>query len=355
MRATAARVRAGHLLRVGALVVLALALGGCLMPPEPVTDSGRDVFNLYILVLVLAAIVFVGVEGFIVYAVIRYRREPGDDVLPEQHHGNTKVEILWTAIPTVIVLILFTLSTLTLGSVEARADRPGVVIEVVGKQWTWDFVYPDGTRVVGASGQPVELAIPVDEPVRLVLSSTDVNHAFFVPEFLIKRDLMQMRDGDTAANELEFVVTEPGTYAGQCAEFCGVGHADMIFVVNAMPREQFDAHMAAIAAGETPPPAPGEEGECATTVQIRANNTLFDIDEFRAPADTPFCIAFENQEDVEHNVSIYDGSEALFVGGILETAGSITYRVPALPAGEYRFVCDIHPQAMVGDAIITSP
>jgi len=162
---------------------------------------------------------------------------------------------------------------------------------------------------------------------------------------------MQYR-GDPNANELEFTVTEAGTYAGQCAEFCGTRHAEMIFTVNAMPREEYNAYIAALASGQPPPPPPGD-GDCSTTIEITANDLAFDIDSFEAPADTPFCIAFENQEDLTHNVAIYDGDEALFTGAFLTEAGSITYNVPALPAGEYSFVCDAHPVDMTGDVTVT--
>ena len=115
------------MLRVGVpLILIALVASGCLLPPDPVTDTGQDVFNLYLVVLALAALVFFGVEGFILYAIFRYRRQPGDEVLPEQHHGNTAVEIVWTLIPTVIVFILFGVSMVTLGTVEARSETPGV-------------------------------------------------------------------------------------------------------------------------------------------------------------------------------------------------------------------------------------
>lgn len=348
MQRTAARTRLRSVLRIGVPLLLILLLGGCLLPPEPKTDAGRDVFNLYIVVLILAGIVFVAVEGFILYAVVRYRRKPGDDTLPEQLHGNTTVEIIWTLIPTVIVFILFGFSIVTLAEVEARAEEPGVTIEVEGYQWNWLFVYPDG--VSGPQGtEPPILYVPVGEPVRLILSSRDVIHAFFVPEFLIKRDLVQY-SGGRGDNELEFTVTEAGTYAGQCAEFCGTSHAEMIFTVEAMPRAEYDAQIASLASGETPPP-PG--GECELTVEITANNIQFDIGEFEVPAETAFCIAFENQENVPHNVAIYDGGEALFTGEFLNEVGSITYNVPALPAGEYSFICDAHPQAMSGDVTVT--
>jgi cytochrome c oxidase subunit II len=356
MQGTASRSRARSLLRtslgVGApLLVIGLLLGGCLIPPQPRTDAGRDVFNLYLIVFALAVLVFAGVEGFILYAVFRYRRRPGDDVLPVQYHGNALVEIIWTAIPTVIVLILFVTSTLTLATVEARSEDPGVTINVESFQWQWRFHYPEAeVSVTGTPNEPATMAIPVGEPVRLNMSSADVIHAFYAPDFLIKRDIIPVPEGEEG-NNLEFTVTEPGTYAGQCAEFCGTAHADMVFTIEAMPRAEFDQWLSALAAGETPQPQAGEE--CDTTVSIKANNTLFDIDEFEVPADTPFCIEFENQENIPHNVSIYEGGEALFQGEFLNTAGIITYEVPALPQGEFRFICDAHPQAMVGDVIVT--
>ena len=349
MQRTVARSRRRSVLRAGAPLLLIGLLGGCLLPPEPVTEVGEDVFNLYVIVLILPGIVFVGVEGFILYAIVRYRRKPGDETLPEQIHGNTAVEVIWTLIPTVIVLILFGFSMATLGDVEARSENPGVTVQVDGFQWNWTFRYEDGPVVQAQGGEPPVLTVPVGEPVRLVLNSLDVNHSFYVPQFLIKRDLIDLGENGRD-NELEFTITEAGTYAGQCAEFCGTSHAEMVFTVEAMPREEFDAYLAALESGGTPPPA---GGECEQTIEIKANNTQFDIGEFEVPAETAFCIAFENQEDVPHNVSIYDGGTNLFEGEFLNQAGSITYNVPALPAGEYSFICDAHPQAMSGDVTVT--
>jgi cytochrome c oxidase subunit 2 len=345
-----ARSRLRSILRAGAPLLLIGLLAGCLLPPEPKTETGQDVFNLYVVVLILAAIVFVGVEGFILYAVVRYRRQPGDDTLPEQLHGNTTVEIIWTLIPTVIVFVLFGVSMVSLADVEARSDNPGVIVQVDGFQWNWTFRYQDGPVVNSAGGDPPVLAVPVGEPVRLVLNSLDVNHAFYVPQFLIKRDLIDLGENGRD-NELEFTITEAGTYAGQCAEFCGTSHADMKFVVEAMSRADFDERIASLEAGESPPQVGG--GECSTTIEITADNIAFDIDAFEVPADTDFCISFENLETVPHNVAIYDGGDALFTGDPLNEPGTITYHVPGMPAGEYRFICDFHPQVMVGDVTVT--
>lgn len=350
MQRTVARSRLRSVVRAGAPLLLIGLLAGCLLPPEPKTEVGQDVFNLYVIVLILAGIVFVGVEGFILYAVVRYRRRPGDETLPEQLHGNTTVEIIWTIIPTVIVFVLFGFSMITLGEVEARSDEPGVTVQVDGFQWNWTFRIEGGPTIQPSGNEPPVLPVPVGEPIRLVLNSLDVNHSFYVPQFLIKRDLIDLGENGRD-NELEFTVTEAGTYAGQCAEFCGTGHADMTFVVEAMDRPAYDEYIAALVEG-APPPSTGE-GECTTTIEIKANNTTFDIASFDVPADTAFCIAFENQENIPHNVAIYDGGDALFTGQFLNEAGEITYSVPALPAGEYRFICDAHPRDMVGDVTVS--
>ena len=330
-------------------LTLVVVLAGCLLPPEAKTEAGQDVFNLYVVTLILAAIVFVGVEGFILYAVIRYRRQPGDEVLPEQLHGNTTVEIIWTAIPTVIVLVLFTFSMITLGEVEAATNRQDARrIEVQGFQWQWTFIYDNGAQTTGTAEEPPVLALPVGEPVVLELISHDVNHAFYVPDFLIKRDVIDFGEAGEP-NELSFTVTEAGTYAGQCAEFCGTDHADMRFVVEAMDRAAFDEHMAALASGE-PPPAPAE-GECGTTVQLAAVESIqYDTGSLEVPAGEDFCIEFTNNDAAPHDVGIV---ETGFDGEDVPAGESITYVIPAMEAGDYTFYCTLHPTQMTGDLSVT--
>ena len=315
-----------------------------MVPPEPHTTQAKEIFWLYNVVLVMGAIVFVGVEGFIVYSVIRYRRR--DDRLPTQVHGNNLVELIWTAIPTVIVLILFVISTLTLNSISRASEDPGVTIEVDGFQWQWTFRYLDGdadstndVSITGTPANPPVMALPVGEPVKLILISNDVIHSFYVPAFLVKRDVMPVPEAEDP-NTLEFTVSEAGTYTGQCAEFCGDLHARMTFSVQAMPRADFDAWIADIQAGGTPQPSvpPG-----STVLPISADDIAFNTHELEAPANQPFTIEFSNDEDLSHNVSIYQGDEALFLGDLITGPETITYAIDALPAGEYTFICDVHP------------
>jgi cytochrome c oxidase subunit II len=348
MQTTAPGTRLRTIVRRFAPLTLIIVLAGCLLPPTPKTDAGQDVFNLYLIVLGLAAIVFVGVEGFILYAVFRYRRKPGDEVLPEQLHGNNTVEIIWTLIPTVIVFVLFFFSMLTLGEVDASSDvENATTVEVEGFQWQWTFRYENGASETGAADQPPTLALPVNEPVRLVLTSIDVNHAIFIPDFLIKRDVIDFGP-DQPPNELTFTITEAGTYAGQCAEFCGLAHADMVFVVDAMPRAEYEAYIEALAADKPPPPPPGD-GQCGTTVQVAAIESIqFDTDSIEVPAGEDFCIEFTNNDTVVHDIGI---EQTGFNGEDVEPGESFTYVIPAMEAGTYTFYCTIHP-TMTGDLVV---
>jgi len=340
-------------LRAGALLALVLLATACgMVPPEPHSKEAKEVFWLYNVVLVMGALVFVGVEGFILYSVVRYRRR--DDRLPTQIHGNNLIELIWTAIPTVIVLILFVLSTLTLNSISQASTHPGVTIEVEGKQWSWVFHYLDDDDdptndviVQGTAGSGGVMALPVGEPIHLKLVSNDVIHSFFVPAFLVKRDLVPLPEAKPP-NELEFTVTEKGTYSGQCAEFCGDLHAQMTFSVEAMSRTDFDAWIDAIRSGETPPPP--SVGAEAPVLKVSAANIAFDTHGLEVAAGQPFKIEFTNNDDVDHNVGIWKDDEEIFRGDEFSGPGeTMTYLINGLEAGEYTFICDVHPgPAMTG-------
>jgi cytochrome c oxidase subunit 2 len=340
------RARAPHrwrtiLTRLVAVSLPALLLAGCIFPPEPMTTEAEEVRTLFLVIFALGALVFVGVEGFLLFAIFRYRRR--DDRLPVQHHGNTKVEIVWTVIPSVIVLILFVTSMLTLGNISAKSDDP-VTIEVEGFQWQWAFHYSTGYEVTGTPADPPVLVLPATEPVRLVLRSDDVIHSFYVPAFLVKLDVIPFGQ-DQLPNELEFTVTEPGTYRGQCAEFCGDLHADMTFTVDARSPADFATWLEEASSATPTPPEPSLPPD-ATIVELSADNIEYSTHDLEVPAGEPFIIRFTNFEDVVHNVAVYDGQEALFNGAELTGPdATIDYLVPALAPGEYTFICDFHPIA----------
>ena len=320
--------------------------GPGLFPVEPATEQGQETFDLYPIVFWIAVGVFVLVEGWLIWIVLRYRRRRGDDVLPAQTHGHNGLEIVWTLIPALIVTGLFVGTVDKLGRIDRLVDQPDVVIDVIGFQWQWQFDYPaEGLSFVGSGRTGPVMALPVNERVRIRLQARDVIHAFYVPQFLYKRDAIPGR-----VNEFEVVVNEPGTYGGQCAEFCGLAHADMFFTVEAMTRADYDAWVTARQeeANRTPPPA--GEGQ---TIELTAVDALtFEPESLTAQADVPIIFQFQNVDTLQpHDVAIEgvgEGGEA-WVGTPFTNPGeSNTYTAPALPAGEYEFFCSIHPTTMRG-------
>jgi len=379
-----------------ALPLVAILLAGCaaLYPPQDVTSEGAATRNLYDIVFLIAAVIFFAVEGAIIWIVLRYRRKPTDTELPSQFHGNNLIELIWTIIPTVIVLYMFVISWQTLQTVEAKDPNPAVRVKAQAERFAWSFTYVDanGDAIVKtADGKPYvffgTLEVPPGAPVHVLLTSPDVIHAFYVPKFLFKRDVVPHQD-----NNFDFNV-DPGdagqTFHGQCAELCGIGHGTMVFDVHAQASlAAFQAWLQASVAchctapvakdgtpgASGPPPAseppasgapasgpppsgtpasnppasgPPPSGPPASgaTIPISAANTAFSTTTLEAPAGTPFSIAFSNNDNgVPHNVDILDANGGdVFKGDIVTGPTTVTYQVPALAAGSYQFRCIVHP------------
>ena len=219
------------------LPVALLSLAACDLPnfgaPDPVSDRGDDVLDLWQTSFVLAAAVTALVWGLVLWSVVRYRRR--NDDLPSQTPYNIPIEILYTAVPLVIVGVLFALSVGAERRVNEKVDRPDLRVEVVGFQWQWQFRYPGGVVVTGTPDEPPTMVLPVGSTVRFDLRSSDVNHSFWVPRFLSKRDLIP-----GVRNELDVTPNETGSFVGRCAEFCGLDHYRMTFTVEAVPRAEFE-------------------------------------------------------------------------------------------------------------------
>jgi cytochrome c oxidase subunit 2 len=348
--------RAGAIL---ALPLFALVAAGCM--PDPVTPQGREIESLYNIVFVIAAAIFVFVEGLIVYAVLRYRRKPGDTSLPVQTHGNNLLEVIWTLIPTGIVLVLFVLSWQTLNSIDRVSNTTDIRIRAVAQRFQWSFEYlsPNGQEVLFTQLAP-EMSVPVGTQIHLSLRSPDVIHAFYVPRFLFKRDVVP-----GVENVFEFSVDESDvgqSFGGQCAELCGEFHGAMVFTVRAMStgdyqtwlQQQIDRADAtprpAVSPGGQPSPAssggpPPSPGTGQATAIISAVNIAFDIEEMTAPPQQDFTIEFHNNDPgIPHNVEIRDaGGQSLFQGEIFNGVDTRLYAVPALNAGNYTFICTVHP------------
>lgn len=216
-----------------ALIGLVAILSGC--TPAPVTSEGRDVASLYRLFMIAAVVVFVIVAGLIGWSVVRYRA--GADGPPAQFKTNVPLEVVWWALPTLLVIGLFVISAQVLATVDKPGNGQALTVDVEGFQWQWRFTYPDsGVTITGHLDQPPEITLPIGREITFVIDSPDVIHSFYVPEFLIKRDAVP---GIT--NRVTLTIDQAGTFSGQCAEFCGLLHSDMRFSIRAVPGAEFDA------------------------------------------------------------------------------------------------------------------
>ena len=235
-----------YLALFGVLFSLFLLMTGCSKgkqstwdPVGPVAEKQLELFNVLLWAMIA---VFVLVEGALLYAIIRYRRRPGQE-RPKQVHGHLPLEIAWTVIPTILILGLGVWSVMALFELDAPPDSEQNVLEVnvTGHQWWWEFEYPDaggGKRITTAN----ELRIPVDRAVKLNLRSDDVLHSFWVPKLAGKLDVVPTR-----TNKMWFkadsakIDTLPATLYGQCAELCGIAHAQMKMRVTVLSQADYDA------------------------------------------------------------------------------------------------------------------
>jgi len=337
------------------LAVFMSGLGNSLYPPDAVTTQARKVRGLYDIVFAVAVAIFLVVEALIVWSVLRYRRRPTDTDLPVQTHGNNLVEVIWTLIPTGIVLFLFVISWQTLDKVNAVSTTPDIRIHAIAGQFQWQFEYLDGSgKKVATQLSPAYdtktgtggMAVPVGKSVQVTLDSPDVIHAFYVPRFLFKRDVVP---GQT--NRFEFTVdpSEVGqVFRGQCAELCGTGHRSMLFSVIALSPADYDTWLAALTEKSNATPAPLPSG---TVLNVTAQNIKFDTASLEVPANAPFAIAFTNKDvsGITHNVEIKDASGTVVATtDPIDGGTSTNYTYAPLAAGTYTFFCSIHPGAMSG-------
>jgi cytochrome c oxidase subunit 2 len=224
---------------------------------DAASEEAGPIDTLFDVMVVLSSFVFSIVLVMFFYAIWRYRAKPGDESDGEPIHGNTKLEIAWTVIPTIIVLFGAGYSWVILDDIEEPAPASErMQVNVTAQQFKWTFEYPDE----GVTAN--ELHVPVGMQLDLRLTALDVAHSFWVPEWRIKRDLVPAgAGGDEIDDEVEVTPDVEGTYNVVCTELCGVGHSTMRALEVVESQDEFDDWIAE--QGETETPAPEEGGSAS--------------------------------------------------------------------------------------------
>ncbi len=221
---------------------------------EPQSPQAESINNLWLLVYYIAVVIFVLVMGALLYAIFRFRERPGDDRQPVQLHGNTALEITWTIIPAVILAVIAVPTVRGVFDMREVPTGDDVVnVRVTGHQWWWEFEYVDYTNAAGETLVTAnELHLPVGREANFVMTSADVIHSFWIPPLMGKRDVVPGRITDLSFEPSN--VTPPGQpIFGQCAEFCGLSHADMRMRVFVHSEAGFADWVAAEAAASSIP------------------------------------------------------------------------------------------------------
>lgn len=193
-----------------------------------------------------SVLMFIGVVAAMLYFAYRYRRRTDKDVTSEIDH-STKLEVIWTAIPVAIVVSIFFVGLK--GYIDAMvAPASAYEIQVTAQKWSWVFTYPNGKISMN------ELAVPKDRPVRLIMSSKDVIHSLWIPEFRIKQDVVP-----GTYTTIWFEATEEAETALLCTEYCGTSHSDMLATVKVLPEDKFQEFLEDGADMDMPPAELGKK------------------------------------------------------------------------------------------------
>jgi cytochrome c oxidase subunit 2 len=243
----------------GILGALVLAAGGCAWDtPQtslvPRSDLTRAIQGLYGIITAATVLIGVVVLALIAWILLRYRQR-GEAALPRPVRGHAMLEIAWTIAPALVLLVIAVPTIQVVFRTQAPAGPRALAIEVVGKQWWWDYRYP-GLGVVTAN----ELHVPAGRPVVLMLVGWDVIHSFWVPQIAAKRDVIPGR-----RDRIAFTADTPGIYRGQCAEFCGTSHANMLLRVMVDTPEDFERWVQAQLAPPAEPTGAAADGKAIYT------------------------------------------------------------------------------------------
>jgi cytochrome c oxidase subunit 2 len=274
-------------LRFALLGVTMLVLAGCseadahqirnLAMPDRASEQGPYTYELWKWAWVAAMVTGVIVWGLIIYAVVRFRRR-SDDEVPRQTRYNLPLEVFYTIAP-VLMCVVFFFHTVRVQDVQTELTEPDMTVEVMGQQWSWtfnygvgeqtdpeafgddgDFAYDQYVYTVGDGNEIPTLVLPVDQRIQFNLHSPDVIHNFGVPSFLTRMDVIPGR-----VNKLQVTPTVEGKYAGKCYELCGVYHSRMLFNVEVVSQEDYEAYLEELDAAGQSAAEPLLGGSDATT------------------------------------------------------------------------------------------
>ncbi|HUP84698.1 MAG TPA: cytochrome c oxidase subunit II [Acidimicrobiales bacterium] len=268
-------VRSPRLRLLVGLVGLALVASACgrgRLPQDVLSNldgqPARDVDRLWDIVFPIATVIFFLVQGLVLLVVLKFRSR-GDDDAPVQVHGNAKMELGWTIAPALILAVIGVFTVVTVLDINQRADASEVLsINVTGHQWWWEYEYPQQQGIDDAFLTANELVIPTGRTVQLRLTSADVIHSFWPPKLAGKVDTVPGR-----TNYMKVEADTPGDYSGQCAEFCGLSHANMRLRVIALDPDEFDEWAANQQEDAATAPTTTTTSSPATTTTTAATTT----------------------------------------------------------------------------------
>ena len=241
---------------VASVIGVAIALAIDWFPAAATSRSG-DIDTLYDVLLVVSVPIFVLVMTVAIYSVVRFRARPGDMGDGEPIHGNTRLEVVWVAVPTIIVSVLAAYAWIVLNDVEAK-QKNEMHVRVIGQQFAWHFQYLD------EQGKPTTntLYLPKDRPVKFDVVTRDVIHSFWVPSFRLKTDTVP-----GLTTHIRVTPNKLGTFDIVCAELCGLGHSTMRQNAHVVSQEAFDAWLAKQKGGATGGgSAPGATASAGPTI-----------------------------------------------------------------------------------------
>lgn len=205
--------------------------------PSPITIQGQRTLDLWRGAMWAALAVGALIYSLILYATFRFRKR--GDRLPPQVHYNVPMEVLYTVVPFVLIGVLFYYTARDETFID-RLPKPDITIGVVGFQWSWQFhYYGQNLLVTGRPNQIPTLVLPINKKIEFIETSPDVDHSFWIPAFLFKRDVIPGHP-----NKFEVTITKTGTYAGRCAEFCGLYHSKMDFTLKTVTWSEYQRFLA---------------------------------------------------------------------------------------------------------------